>query len=378
MKPIQEARGPSRNEAPHLCVVVPLYRAEAHILRVLEGIPAFVRSVVVVDDCSPDGSWTRVRLHSDPRVQLLRHDRNQGVGGAMLSGYRRARELGAEVVVKMDADGQMDPAWLLHLIRPILAGEADYTKGNRFLHARELKGMPFPRRIGNLALSFLAKLASGYWGVFDPTNGYTAIHAAILPLLNERAIDRRFFFETSMLVELGLVGAVVKDVHIPARYGDETSNLSERSALLRFPPRLLRSCLRRIWVQHFIRDFGLFSIFLIAGSVLFAFGVGFGAYHWIHNWNLGVGTPLGTIMLSVLPIILGVQLLLQALVLDVQNAPAAPLHRQAEQIRALRRLPGVDAAGGVLEEERREPGRLADIGDALPAGIPEGRREDRP
>jgi glycosyltransferase involved in cell wall biosynthesis len=305
-----------------------MYKAQDHIAEVLAGLPAFVQTIVVVDDCSPDASYERARTVADARVHFVRHTQNQGVGGAMLSGYKKAVELGAEVIVKMDADDQMDPAYLLPLITPILAGEADYTKGNRFLHARQLRSMPLTRRIGNIGLSFLTKLASGYWSIFDPTNGYTAIHASLIPMLDETAIDRRYFFESSMFLELGLLRAVAQDVYIPARYHDEKSSLSERRAILEFPPRLFKGFARRLWVQYFLRDFSILSIHLMGGGALTLFGLVFGGYHWVRNTQLKVSTPVGTVMLAAMPVILGVQFLLQAVVLDVQNAPTRPLHRQ--------------------------------------------------
>jgi hypothetical protein len=229
----------------------------------------------------------------------------------------------------MDADGQMDPAQLPALIGPIVRGEADYTKGNRYLHARQLRSMPLLRRIGNLGLSFLTKLASGYWNIFDPTNGYTAIHAALIPLLNAEDIGRRYFFESSMLLELSLLRAVVRDVYIPARYGEETSNLSIAKTLRQFPPGLARGFCRRGWIQYFVRDFSLASLYAIAGLGLLVSGGVFGAIHWLSSAQGGVATPTGTVMLAVLPVLLGIQLLLQAVSLDIQNQPMHCLHDDA-------------------------------------------------
>lgn len=315
---------------PHICVVIPLYKSSGQIADVLHGIPEFVTSIVVVDDCSPDDSYECARMAGDVRVQYVRHSSNQGVGGAVLSGYKRAIELGADIIIKMDSDNQMDPAYIPTLISPIMVGDADYTKGNRFLHSRQLKAMPIGRQIGNIGLSFLTKLASGYWNIFDPTNGYTAIHASVAAMIDTTYIDRRYFFETSMFLELGLLGAVVKDVYIPARYGNETSNLSEWHALLYFPRRLLSGFARRIWVQYFLRDFSLVSFYLLSGSALLFFGGTFGAYHWWRSYQLQVATQTGTIMLAVLPVILGVQLLLQAVALDVQMVPNRTIHGSPE------------------------------------------------
>jgi dolichol-phosphate mannosyltransferase len=312
-------------------VVIPAYRAEAHIAEVLRGIPPNVDWIIVVDDCSPDQTVAIVQAESrrDPRILLLRHDENEGVGGAVLTGYAEACRLGAEIVVKMDSDGQMDPRYLPALIAPIARGEADYTKGNRYFHARQLRSMPLARRIGNLGLSFLTKLASGYWNVFDPTNGYTAIHAAAIPLLNEKTIARRYFFESSMLLELSLLRAVVRDVCIPARYGDETSSLSIFKTLCQFPGNLLKGFCRRLWIQHFVRDFGIASLYAIAGLILSGSGGVFGAIQWYCSAQQGVATPTGTIMLAALPVLLGIQFLLQAVGLDIQNQPTHCLHRDA-------------------------------------------------
>jgi glycosyltransferase involved in cell wall biosynthesis len=313
-----------------IAVVIPSYRVTQHIMGVISQIPAFVWRIYIVDDACPDNSGKFVETQiKDPRIRVLYHSKNQGVGAAMLTGHVAAIADRAEIIVKMDGDGQMDPAYILPLIAPILAGEADYTKGNRFLHSHQLKTMPVVRQIGNIGLSFLTKFASGYWNMFDPANGYTAIHVSVAALIDTATIDQRYFFESSMLLELGLLGAVVQDVYIPARYGAETSRLSEWHALLDFPWRLLTGFLRRIWIQYFLRDFNLVSLYLLSGLTLLGFGSLFGAYHWWRANHLLIDTPIGTVMLAVLPIILGVQLILQALALDVQNVPSHIIHRSA-------------------------------------------------
>jgi dolichol-phosphate mannosyltransferase len=313
-------------QLPIVAVVIPAYRAAATIEAVLAGVPEFVRHVVVVDDGSQDPTSNIVRSVADPRIVLIQHEKNRGVGAAVMTGYARARDLGAEIIVKMDADGQMDPERLLALITPIVVGEADYTKGNRFLHERELRSMPGSRRFGNAGLSFLTKLASGYWGVFDPTNGYTAIHAALVPLLAALPVATRFFFESSMLLNLSLVRAVVRDVYIPARYPDARSHLSESRAALQFPLGLVGGFLRRIKLQYFVRDFTPVSLYLVFGVLLTVFGAIWGAWHWSISLQTNVAATTGTVMIAVLPIIVGVQLLLQAITLDIQSAPTLPIH----------------------------------------------------
>ena len=317
---------------PPIAVVIPAYRAEAHIIQVLSKIPHFVQTIIVVDDRSPDGTAELVGRYPDPRVRLLRHAENQGVGGAVLTGYEAAIAAGAEIIVKMDSDDQMNPDYLLPLVAPIAIRQADYTKGNRFLHMRQLTSMPILRRVGNAGLSFLTKLASGYWNVFDPTNGYTAISARVARLIRRDAVSMRYFFESSMLLELSLLRAVVRDVPVPAFYGEEKSSLSEGDALVGFPPRLIRGLIRRILVQYFLRDFSAFSIFLIAGIFFTIFGAAWGAYHWYLSNQLGRVASTGTVMIAVLPIVLGIQFLLQCGVWDIQNIPTQPLLVELEYL----------------------------------------------
>jgi len=311
-----------------IAVVIPAYQVERWIADVLRGIPDFVSTIIVVDDSSPDDTAHAVAHVDDPRVTLIRHEMNMGVGAAVLTGYTAAVERSAQVVVKLDGDGQMDPRQMERLVRPILRGEADYTKGNRFVHGRELRQMPFVRRVGNMALSFLTKAASGYWDVFDPTNGYTAIHATALASLDRERIDRRWLFETSMLIELYFIGAVVRDVYVPARYGNEVSALSPSRALLRFPPRLLRATFRRIWLRYFVTDFSAVALFTFSGWLLLLFGLVWGIWHYIEALQTGITASTGTVMIAVLPLILGTQFVLQAIVLDIANSPKIPLSRE--------------------------------------------------
>ena len=314
-----------------VAVVIPAYRAADSIQKVIEGIPQWIDAIYVVDDASPDDTAGRARGASDPRVRLISHEVNRGVGGAMVTGYRAAANDGIEICVKMDADGQMDPAYLPQLVEPLVAGHADYTKGNRFHDAAALRRMPLARRVGNAGLSFLIKAASGQWHIFDPTNGYTAIHRAALAALDLSKLHPRYFFESSMLIKLKEIGALVEDVPMPARYGEERSNLSVGRTLVEFPWLLIRHGIKRVLWQYFVADFNAVSLFLVSGFPLVAFGLSFGIYHWIDSYIRDVLTPTGTVMLAVLPLILGFQLLLQALVLDVQSVPQRPLQRRLRQ-----------------------------------------------
>jgi hypothetical protein len=318
---------PTQPRPAHVAVVVPCYRVARQIVRVLRGIPPWVRTVVCVDDCSPDDSGERVRRFNDPRVVLIRHERNQGVGGAMVTGYRECLRRGADVVVKMDGDDQMDPRHLRPLLEPLLGGRADYTKGNRWADLEQLRAMPAVRRIGNLLLSFAVKLCSGHWQVFDPCNGYTAARATVLRQLPLDRLARDYYFEASMLVQLDVAGAVVRDVPMPARYADETSSLRIGRVLRRFPPALLRSLLQRTWQRHFVREFGPCAAFLASGLLLAGWGLGFGGWHWLRSLWTGTPATAGTVMLAALPLLMGFQLLLQALVHEMNQRDRLPLSK---------------------------------------------------
>lgn len=311
----------------NVAAVIPAYRVENHIETVLKGMPSFLKYIIVIDDASPDSSARLVSLVSeeDERVILLRHPENQGVGGAMVSGFRKALELGAQIIVKVDGDGQMDPAYLPALVTPLVLGKADYVKGNRFRNFEALREMPFIRRVGNLGLSFLTKAATGYWGIFDPTNGFFAIRAEILAQLPLERIDVRYFFETSMLAQLYLLGAYVMDVPIPARYRNERSHLSVQRSLFEFPIKLMLTFSRRILLKYYIHDFSMMSLYLLTGVPLLLFGAIFGAIKWIEYASRNIPAPTGTVMLPTLCVILGIQILLSAIEIDMNSSPRQPI-----------------------------------------------------
>jgi dolichol-phosphate mannosyltransferase len=309
-----------------IAIVVPAYCEAPRIAATINTLPVWVDHILAVDDASPDETYDVLTGIAEPRLTVLRLPQNAGVGATTLAGIAHALTLGADIIIKMDGDGQMDPSRLPALIDPIHRRQADYVKGSRFVHNRELGQMPSIRRIGNIGLSFMTKLASGYWTIFDPSNGYIAIHSTVARLLDPDRLHKRFFFESSVLLELGLHRAVVRDAYMPARYNDKISTLSERRAFFEFPPLLLRGFLRRLRTQYFVRDFNAVSLFLVVGLVLTAFGALWGAYHWIAAVQAGMTASTGTVMIAVLPIILGIQFLLQAAVLDIQNVPVNPLH----------------------------------------------------
>jgi dolichol-phosphate mannosyltransferase len=310
-----------------IAAVIPCYRVERDIQSVLKKIPSYIKHIIVVDDASPDSTADLVTAfaEADPRIVLIRHPSNRGVGGAMVTGYRKALELEAQVVVKIDGDGQMDMEHLPKLLTPLIEGRADYTKGNRFRDFASLQQMPLIRRVGNMGLAFLAKAATGYWNMFDPTNGFNAIRSEVLTQLPLDKIDPTYFFETSMLANLYLIGAVVKDVPMPARYQGEVSSLLIHRILFEFPPKLFSTFLQRLVLKNFIYDFSMGSVYLLAGLPLLLFGLMFGIYKWIQYASIGVPAPTGTVMLPTLSVLLGIQLLLSAIEIDLRSVPTEPL-----------------------------------------------------
>ena len=310
----------------HVAVVIPAYRVEGEIERVLASIPSFVRSIIVVEDASPDRTKDIVRSvgSGDPRVVLVSHSKNRGVGASMVTGFQEALAREASIVVKMDADGQMAGEKIADLLIPLVEGRCDYSKGNRFRDFRALQAMPSLRRIGNAGLSFCAKAATGYWDCFDPTNGFFALRGDVLGRLPLDRLDSGYFFEISLLGELYHLQAVVCDVPLPARYGNEKSNLSIARVLATFPWKLAAMLARRILLHYFVYDFTVASLYIACGIPLMAFALVFGITNWIKFASQGVPAPTGTVMLATLPFILGFQLLLSAIGFDLEATPRRP------------------------------------------------------
>lgn len=311
----------------NIAVVIPSYKVGRHLVPLLAQIGSEVSRIYVVDDECPDGSGKLVEAGcTDSRVRVLYNQRNLGVGGAVMNGYRAAIADGADIIVKLDGDGQMDPAMLPVLVTPILAGEADYTKGNRFFDLAQVGRMPPTRIFGNAILSFMSKLSCGYWDIFDPTNGYTAIHAQVARLMPFDKISKRYFFETDMLFRLNTFRAVVVDVPMDAKYGEEVSGLRVSRILGEFLSKHLRNLVKRIVYNYLLRDMSIASLELFAGMFLLLFGAGFGAWHWHLSQMTGIVAPLGTVMIPTLSILFGIQLVLAFLAYDIASVPRRPIH----------------------------------------------------
>jgi len=310
-----------------ITAVIPAYKVEKQIAQTLAHIPDYISEIIVVDDASPDNTSELIKeiKAQDPRITLIKHTQNQGVGGAMLTGFKEALKGGTQVIIKIDGDGQMSGYDPRPLLIPLIRGQADYVKGNRFRDFGALKAMPLIRQIGNMGLGFLVKTATGYWDCFDPTNGFFAIRREALETLPLDKVHKSYFFETSMLGELYLIDAVLLDVPYPAIYGEEESNLSVGKTLWEFPPKLTYLFFRRILIKNFLFNFNMGSIYLLAGMPMLLFGLIFGIVKWIKYFNLGVPAPTGTIMIPVMLVMLGVQFLLAAVNIDMQSVPQKPI-----------------------------------------------------
>ena len=316
-----------------ISVVIPCYKVTRSIEAVVRDIPKDVVKIYCIDDACPDGSGDYIEKHiSDPRVEVLRNQTNLGVGGAVMHGYKKAHADGYKIAVKIDGDGQMDPKLLGRFVKPILEGQADYTKGNRFYNLKNLQSMPFVRLFGNAALSLMSKVSTGYWHLFDPTNGYTALHLSLLDVLSLEKINKRYFFESDLLFRLYLARACVKDVPMKAIYGEEESHLKIGKIFLPFLIGHGKNIVKRFFYTYILRDFQVASVNMILGVLLLAFGTVFGLIHWIRSIESHVAATAGTVILAALPVMIGIQLVLSAINNDILNVPKDAVHPAFEEI----------------------------------------------
>ena len=309
-----------------IAVVIPCYRVGPSLEQLIPAIGPEVSIIYVIDDACPDNSVSKSLIQLDQRVVLLRNTNNLGVGGAVMRGYAQAMKDGVDIVVKVDGDGQMDPVLIPRFVAPIMRGEADYTKGNRFYELEQIHRMPVLRVIGNAGLSFITKLSSGYWDIFDPTNGYTAIHASVLKKLPLQKISKRYFFESDMLFRLNVIRAVVEDIPMDAKYDSEKSHLKIPFVFFEFIYRHSVNFLRRIFYNYYLRDMSIASIELPIGILMLGFGLIFGLHNWWLSSHGGPATTAGTVMIAAVPLITGMQLILAFLAYDINSVPKLLLH----------------------------------------------------
>ena len=307
-----------------IAVVIPAFKVAKSLQAVIESIGPEVHHIIVVDDACPENSGRIAQslVPRDSRIEVLFHSENLGVGGAVVTGYRKALSIGADLIVKLDGDGQMDAELIPKLIEPILQGHADYVKGNRFDTLEDLIGMPKLRVLGNAALSLMTKISTGYWTVNDPTNGFTAIHRLTLEKIHLGKLRKTYFFESDMLFRLSISSAKVSDFSMKSRYGDEESNLRIWKVLLEFPVRHAVNLMKRILYRYYLREWSIASFELPIGIASLVFGMSFGLNAAGDASALGRAATAGQVTLSAVAIILGIQLLLSFLAFDIQAEPS--------------------------------------------------------
>jgi glycosyltransferase involved in cell wall biosynthesis len=301
-------------------ISVPAHNEEALIQKVITTMPEFVDHIVIVDDRSDDATADKARAIGDPRVDVIRHEVNKGVGGSIMTAHRKGLELGADLFVVMAGDAQMDPDYLPSLLDPLVDDDFGFSKANRFFSMDSFRGMPGHRVFGNVILSFMTKLASGYWNLFDPQNGYTALTRGALERLDLDRIAETYEFENDLLINLNILDVRAVDVPIPAMYGEEVSGMRLGRVIPRITRLLFRGFWKRLLWKYVFRSFSPIALFFFVGMALVAWGVLFGV--WVLWHTLGPATAsTGTVLISVVPFIIGIQLLLNALTLDIQQSP---------------------------------------------------------
>jgi glycosyltransferase involved in cell wall biosynthesis len=305
-------------EGKTVAVVVPAFNEEALVASTVSSVPGFVDRIFVVDDASTDATAVRAR-EADPRAEVVVHDENEGVGGAIVSGYRRAVAERIDVTCVMAADGQMDPDDLEVLVRGVASGECDYAKANRLFTGQAWRLIPRTRYLGNAVLSFLTKIASGYWHVADSQSGYTAVSLETLELLDLDRLYRRYGFPNDFLVHLNVWNRRVRDYPSRPIYGvGERSGIRLRRVVPAISWLLVKAFFWRLREKYVIRDFHPLVLFYTIGLVLFGAGVILGLVETALR-IAGNAIPVATIVLVALLVISGLQFLLFAMWFDMES-----------------------------------------------------------
>ena len=315
-----------------IAVVIPCFKVKAQIGRVIEKLPLdLINNVFVVDDCCPEESGkfveTLIKEKNISNVIVIKNKTNLGVGGATKIGFLEALKNNNDIAIKLDGDDQMDSRNIQKLIKPLISENYDYAKGNRFFNLEDLKSMPTLRIFGNSVLAFLCKFSTGYWNIFDPTNGYIAINLKVLKLLPLEKISDSYFFEIDMLFRLSTIKARVIDIPMTSIYQDEKSNLKISKVIFEFSRKLFVNFVKRIFYNYYLRNLTVASIELPLGLFMLIYGCIYGYSNFKLYDSLTEQTPLGIIMLTALLIILGTQFLLSFLHHDTNSYPKEPLNK---------------------------------------------------
>jgi dolichol-phosphate mannosyltransferase len=323
-----------RNSTPGVGVVIPCFRASESIRDVVLRIPLDVQRIVVVDDADPDRSYDQISdlvsmdSNARPIITVIHRTTNGGVGQATVDGLSYLASFpDIDVLIKLDADGQMSPEAVPLLVQQLIDSDADYAKGNRLWSSRSIREMPRLRIFLNAITSFASKFSSGYWQVLDPANGFFAIRASVFKSIESSQLDPRWFFESDILFQLSLIRALVVDVPMRALYSKERSNVKIIREIPRFASKHLNRFFKRLWFVYFLRSFSIASLFLIFGIVTITLGLVLGTYSWSHSVLTGRQTLAGTIGLVSILLISGALSSITFILIDMQNAPSRSVHK---------------------------------------------------
>jgi len=298
-------------------VVVPAYNEEVLIEETINGIPKYVNRIYLVDDCSKDRTPEIIGRMKDPRLVPIRHEKNRGVGAAIITGYKLALKDNMDIAAVMAGDNQMDPEQLPGLLMPIINGKVDYTKGNRLISKDFRSGMSKWRFAGNSILTLITKIGSGYWHIMDPQNGYTAISKQALEILDLDSIYPYYGYCNDMLIKLNTFNMRVMDVVMPARYGREKSKIKYSSYIRKVAPMIFSGFLWRLKTKYMILDFHPLVFFYHASMVLLPAGVLFSLWILTQKWYQ-IPVSQNFPLLAAFIILMGIQFLLFAMLFDMQ------------------------------------------------------------
>lgn len=304
-----------------VAAILPCFNEERLIAKTVSSLPGFVDDIIIVDDQSGDGTWSEIqRLASEnSKIRAIQHERNTGIGGAYISGFNWSLANNCDLVFTMAGDAQCNTDYMPAMINKLIDHDLDYVKANRFVHLEELKQMPAFRRVGNTVITILTKFATGYYSVFDSQNGYGVFKRKTLEDLPFEHIGRRYDYENTLLISLAIMDATVSDEPVPAIYGDETSTIPVFKTTMRALRVIWSGYWRRMYYKYIVVNFHPIALFTILGIFLGAFGALFGIYLLIDRAISGISPTSGSVILSVLPIILGLQLCLTAVTMDMNN-----------------------------------------------------------
>lgn len=304
-----------------VAAILPCYNEEKLITKTIETLPDFVDEIIAVDDNSKDRTWEIIThlAKKNKRVVPIHLDPNEGIGGAYIHGFEKAIKDGMDLVFTMAGDAQCNQNYMSNMADTLLDKDLDYVKANRFVHLQELQQMPAFRRVGNTVITILTKFASGYYSIFDSQNGYGVFKVKTLQNLPFEHIGRRYDYENTLLIALAIMGAKIKDEPVPAIYGDEVSTIPVFKTVMRALKVVWNGFWRRMYYKYVVVNFHPIALFLFTGLLLLAFGTGFGIFIAIDRAFNNTSPSTGSVMLAVLPIILGFQILLSALTMDMNN-----------------------------------------------------------